>query len=125
MEFGKKELREIICDTLNIPKTTPVIESQIHRFVMELGYSYKEIAQALVYYIEVLGKEYESMYGIGIVPNVMEDAKKYFERKRREKEQQIKSVEEAKKQTNIILNVTKIQKRKKPIQPIDIEKLET
>lgn len=123
MEIGKKELREIICDTLKIPKTTPLIESHIHKYIMELGLTYKEIAQALVYYIEVKGGEYIPMYGLGIVPNVLNEAKAYFEQKRREKENQIKSIEEAKKQPDIILEVKKIKKRKK-IQPIDIDKLD-
>lgn len=123
MEIGKNELREIICDTLKIPKTTPLIESHIHKYIMELGLTYKEIAQALVYYIEVKGGEYIPMYGLGIVPNVLNEAKAYFEQKRREKENQIKSIEEAKKQPDIILEVKKIKKRKK-IQPIDIDKLD-
>lgn len=123
MEIGKNELREIICDTLKIPKTTPLIESHIHKYIMELGLTYKEIAQALVYYVEVKGGEYIPMYGLGIVPNVLNEAKAYFEQKRREKENQIRSIEEAKKQPDIILEVKKIKKRKK-IQPIDIDKLD-
>lgn len=123
MDIGKTELREIICETLKIPKTTPLIESHIHKYVMELGLTYKEIAQALVYYIEVTGGEYIPMYGLGIVPNVLPEAKKYFEQKRREKEEQIKSIEEAKKQPDIILYAKHIRKRK-AIQPIDIEKLD-
>lgn len=123
MEIGKNELREIICDTLKIPKTTPLIESHIHKYIMELGLTYKEIAQALVYYVEVKGGEYIPMYGLGIVPNVLNEAKAYFAQKRREKENQIRSIEEAKKQPDIILEVKKIKKRKK-IQPIDIDKLD-
>lgn len=123
MEIGKNELREIICDTLKIPKTTPLIESHIHKYIMELGLTYKEIAQALVYYVEVKGGEYIPMYGLGIVPNVLNEAKAYFEQKRRERENQIRSIEEAKKQPDIILEVKKIKKRKK-IQPIDIDKLD-
>lgn len=123
MEIGKNELREIICDTLKIPKTTPLIESHIHKYIMELGLTYKEIAQALVYYVEVKGGEYIPMYGLGIVPNVLNEAKAYFEQKRRERDNQIRSIEEAKKQPDIILEVKKIKKRKK-IQPIDIDKLD-
>lgn len=123
MGIGKNELREIICDTLKIPKTTPLIESHIHKYIMELGLTYKEIAQALVYYIEVQGGEYIPMYGLGIVPNVLNEAKAYFAQKRRERENQIRSIEEAKKQPDIILEVKKIKKRKK-IQPIDIDKLD-
>ena len=123
-EIGKQELRDILCEVLAIPKLTPVIESQIHRFKMELGFTYKEIAQALVFYIEEKNGKYESMYGIGIVPNVMEESRAYFKRKKIQQEIQLKSIEKASKQTDIILNITKVKERKKAIIPIDMEKLD-
>ena len=119
----KKELREFICDVLQIPKVDTMIESQINRFVVELGLSYKEIAQALVFYIEVEKNTYQPKYGIGIVPHVVKKANAYFAKKRKEREAQIRSVEEAKKNPDIILKVDKIKRRKKRPK-IDIENLD-
>jgi hypothetical protein len=111
--MDKKELREIICDVLKIDKLNPTIEGQIHRFIMELGLEYKEIAQALVFYIEVEKGEYDPKYGIGIVPYVVERAKEYFKQKKSEKERQLRSVEEAKQTPDIVLKVGQIKKRRK------------
>ena len=119
----KLELREMICDTLGIEETTPIIEKQIHKYVSELGLSYKEIAQALVFYIEIDKGDYDPKYGIGIVPMVVDRARIFFKRKREEQKRQIESVKEANKEPDIILNVTKIRKRKK-LPKIDLNEIE-
>jgi hypothetical protein len=119
----KSELREFICDVLNIPKLNSMLEAQINRFVIELGLTYKEIAQALVFYIEVEKKNYDPKYGLGIIPHVKDKANAYFDRKRKEKQQQIKSVKEANQQPDIILTVKEVKpKRSRP--KIDIENLD-
>ena len=119
----KPELRTFICDVIGTDKVGPMIESQINRFVIELGFSYKEIAQALVFYIEVEGNKYDPKYGLGIIPHVRDKANAYFHKKRKEKQRQIESVAEANKQPDIILKVNKITRRKQ--QPkIDIENLD-
>jgi hypothetical protein len=119
----KSELREIICDVLKIPKLNGMLEAQINRFVVELGLSYRDIAQALVFYFEVEKNVYDPKYGMGIVPHVKDRANTYFANKRKEKQKQLQSVEEASKTPDIILKVTKIKRRKeKP--KIDIENLE-
>lgn len=121
--MDKKELRKFICEVLNIPKITPTIEGQIHRFVMELGVSYKEIAQALVFFLEEEGGTYEEKYGIGILKSVFARSNAHFEKKRKEKEKQIESVKLAKEQPDIVLTVKEIKQRKKRPK-IDIENLE-
>jgi len=119
----KQELREFICDVLQIPKVNAMIEAQINRFVIELEFDYKEIAQALVFYHEVQGNKYDPKYGLGILPHVREQANAYFHKKRKEKQKQLESLEEANKQPDIILKVNKITRRKqKP--KIDIENLD-
>jgi hypothetical protein len=119
----KSELREIICDVLQIPKLNGMLEAQINRFVVELGLSYRDIAQALVFYIEVEKNVYDPKYGMGIVPHIKDRANAYFAQKRKEKQKQLDSVKEANKQTDIILKVNKISRRKeKP--KIDIENLD-
>ncbi len=119
----KSELREIICDVLQIPKLNGMLEAQINRFVVELGLSYRDIAQALVFYFEVEKNVYDPKYGMGIVPHVKDRANAYFAKKRKEKEQQLQSVEDASNTPDIILKVTNIKRRKeKP--KIDIENLD-
>lgn len=120
-DFGKKELRDLICETLSIPKTTNTIERQINRFVMELGFSYKEIGRAVVYGLTIKKITYESIFGIGFVQNIIPEANKYFENLKKEKEKQLKSIEEANKQSDIIL--TGKPKNRRKIKTIDIEKL--
>lgn len=121
--MDKKELRKFICEVLQIPKITPTIEGQIHRFVMELGVTYKEIAQALVFFLEEEQGIYEEKYGIGILKNLFGRSKAHFERKRKEKEKQLQSIELAKEQPDIVLVVTEVKQRKKRPK-IDIENLE-
>jgi hypothetical protein len=119
----KKELREFICDVTKEQKVSQMVEAQINRFVIELGFTYKEIAQALVFYVEVEGNKYDPKFGLGIIPHIRNRANAYFEKKRKDKEKQIESVKEANKQPDIILKVAKIKRRKE--QPkIDIENLD-
>lgn len=122
MEYTKEELNKLICELFSIPEVTPFIRRQINKFVLELGLSYKEIAQALYFFIRVEKKEPELKYGIGIVPHALPDAKKYFKKLKEQKEEQIKSIELANSQPDIILKATQIKKRAK-IKTIDIESL--
>lgn len=118
----KQELREIICETLGLDKIPNIIETQIHRLTMELGLTYKEVARAVVYYYGVKKNEYQPMYGIGIIQNVYPEANRYYEKLKKQREEQLRSVEEAKKHSNIILEVKQIPKRRSK-KIIDIEKL--
>lgn len=121
-EYTKEELNKLICELYSIPKITPLIRKQINKFVLELGLSYKEIAQALYFFIEVEKREPELKYGIGIVPHTLADAKNYFKKLKKQKEEQIKSVKIANSKPDIILQVTHIKKRAKN-KTIDIESL--
>lgn len=122
-EFGKNQLREEICRMLSIPKLTPLIEKQVRDMVTELGVSYLDIAQALAYFLDIKKGKYESMYGIGILRNVLPESKAFFEKIKEEKQKQIKSVEQANKQPDIILNVKETRKRRK-IKTINIDELD-
>lgn len=100
-----------------------MIERQIHRYRTELGLSYKEIAQAVVFFKEVQKGEYQDKYGIGIVPTVIDQAREYFRKKREEREKQIQSARETENEPDIILNVSKIKKRRK-LERINIDEIE-
>jgi hypothetical protein len=120
-EFNRKDLEEVIFREFEINSLTPLIISQIGKFITERGYSYKEIAQALVFFTQVDKGEYDPKYGIGIVPFVMERAQLFFEQKRRDKEKQLKSIKTD--VPNIILEPKEL-KRKRKLQRINIEGLE-
>lgn len=71
------ELEERICEWLKIESTTSMIRSQITRLTSS-GFTHKEIARAMYYFVEVLGNTPDPKYGIGIVPVISIDAEKYF-----------------------------------------------
>jgi hypothetical protein len=120
-EFNRKDLEEVIFREFEINSLPPLINTQIGKLITERGYSYKEIAQALVFFTQVDNGKYDPKYGIGIVPFVMDRAKEFFEQKRREKEKQIKSVKSD--IPDIILEPKEL-KRKRKLQRINIEELE-
>lgn len=119
----KKELIEIICDALGITKPTKLILTQINKYVVELGLSYKEIGQALVYFMEVKDGDYKTEYGIGIVPHVIDEARIYFKRLKRQKDEQMESIKEAERQPDIILKPKTIRKRRR-LETIEINDLD-
>jgi len=119
----KKELREIICRTLNIPKVPQTMENQITRFVTELDLTYKQIARGLVFFVEVEKGKFDTKYGLGIVPQVVERADIYYDNMRKRIEKQKESVEESKKYPDIILKVGTI-KPKRKLPQIDIKLIE-
>jgi hypothetical protein len=105
----KKELEEKIKEILNIKEISTMIKKQITRFVTELDYSYDEIYQALYFFIIIKKEKHDVKYGIGIVPYVINEAKKYFKNEEEKKKEQIKSIE---KSNDIILEIKKIKKKK-------------
>lgn len=85
----KEELLEYICEWYGINECTQQILNQIYKFTTERRYTYKEIARALSFYIDVQHNQPELKYGIAIVPYVMEDARKFFRQKEEEKQRQL------------------------------------
>lgn len=123
MDITKNELRQIICDVLDIKETTITIERQINNFVLGSGYSYKDIARALVFFVEIEKGDVEPKYGIGIVPHVIDRSRAFFENKKKERKRQVESIKEAEKIPDILLRAGRI-RRKRKLPKIDIEKIE-
>ena len=122
----KKELCDIICHFLGCEECNAMVLRQINKYVTEHGWSYKDIARAFAYYVEVQGNPPDPKYGIGIVRFVMDDAKKYYSALERQKEEQIKAAEKAKQEQNTKkIIITTVSERQKTIRRhnIDIEKL--
>lgn len=123
--MNKKELDNLICDILDIPKTNQMIESQISKFITQHGYTYKEIGRAVYFYVEVLGNKPKKEMGIGIVPYVMDQAKAFFYRKEqeeKEKQKQGRILKELNKQEKDIILANPIRKPR-GIHKIKIEDL--
>lgn len=127
--YSKAELEQLIRDLLNITDLPFQIKRQIRDFI-ERGFTYKGIARALCYLIDVknfnLRTSYQQ-YGIGIVKNVYTEAQNYFEKIKQEKDKQIQRQQQiisaAKNNTQVIQcglgdRIKKIRKRS-----IDISKL--
>lgn len=119
----RKELEQHICSTLNISSLTPIINSQISKFVAERGLDYDTIARAVSYYMEVEKTPYQAKFGIGLIPYMVDKANAYYAAIEAQKKAQIKSASIASSTPEIILQATNLQKRK-PIDPIDITKLD-
>lgn len=101
----KQELLEYICDWYGITKVPQIILNQIYKFTTERRYSYKDIARALSYYIEVQHNKPEIKYGIAIVPYVMDEAQKWFKQKEKEKEQQRIAAQQHNQQSNSVKQI--------------------
>jgi hypothetical protein len=119
----RKELEQHICSTLNISSLTPIINSQISKFVTERGLNYETIARAVSYFTEVEKTPYQAKFGIGLIPYVVDKANAYYAAIEAQKKAQLKSVTIASSTPEIILVASNLQKRK-AIDPIDITKLD-
>jgi hypothetical protein len=78
--FNKAQLEELICELFHIEQPTKMMISQITRFVtgQEYGYTYLDIARSLAYFIEEQGNNPDIEKGIGIVPWVIDDARRFY-----------------------------------------------
>ena len=109
-EYKRSDLEEVICEVMGITSITPMITKQINRYILEYNMSFKEIARCVVWYVDVFGGTLNTVYGIGIVPNVREQAAAYF--KKLELDQQQQSIEAKKvveyQDNNIIFNIKQL-----------------
>ena len=121
----KQELCKIICQLMGCEECNAMILRQINKYVNEHGWSYKDIARAFAYYVEVQGNTPDLKYGIGIVRFVMDDARKYYETLQKQKEAQIQAAKETAAQEQNKVIITAAPERKKTIRKrsIDISQL--
>ena len=94
MPFGREELEEKIKELYGIDKITSLMNAQITKFVLERRWSFLDIARALAYFVEVQGGQLKKETGLGIVPYVIEDARKYFKQLKAQIEKQQKDSEQ-------------------------------
>lgn len=61
-----------------IPYPTGIMLRQVKDFRFKRGYSYLDITNAILYINFVLRKPLITKYGLGLVPYIIEDSKKYY-----------------------------------------------
>ena len=74
----RTKLIGVICEYLNIKVPTGLILKQLKEYVDQFDYTYPGIEYTLWYCKDVLNREFDSKYGIGIVKYQYENAEKYF-----------------------------------------------
>lgn len=114
-KYTKDDLFALIKDVMGIQSVTPMIQRQVNKFILEYDMTFKEIARCIVYYVEVRGGVLDTMYGLGIIPNIREQAGLHF--KQLELDQQ-KQLAEAQKiveyqDNNIIFNIKSLKHKKR------------
>ena len=120
--FTRLDLERKIKEIFGIEKITHLIDTQITRFVRDKGWSFKDIAIALIYYyVEKDGDISKGHGGIGIVPYIMDEAQTWFKAEARRQAEQIEASEAYKDRLTYDIICTKTIKRKKITIPrIDI-----
>jgi hypothetical protein len=132
--FSKSDLDNHIRNYLQLAPNCALpksINGQLNRFIVELNYSPLDIARAVSYYVEVQGHKLEKLYGIWFVPDVIDDARKYFNdlaKKKAQKEAEALIIETTSAQDKLVynVNVKVIAERKIPrkLEQIDLTKID-
>jgi hypothetical protein len=122
-KYTREDLFALIKEVMDIESVTPMISKQVNRFILEYDMTFKEIARCIVWYVEVNGGQLSTLYGLGIIPNIRENAAKYF--KQLELDQQ-KQLAEAQKiveyqDNNIIFNIKSLKHQKRQPRQFNIE----
>lgn len=117
-----EELLNMIREELGQTNIPPTISKQIGNYCLLDDMTYKEIAQCLVYYVEVCKGKLSPLYGLYFVPNIRQQAAEYFEKLRREKIQQEREAEKIVKnqEHNIIFNINYIDNQPRRPKLLDI-----
>lgn len=93
-EQEKEELENYIKQLFHFTSLPPRILKQIEVFVKENKYSYSAIRKTLIYFFEIKHNDLDKANNsIGIVPYVIDEAKKYW--------QEIKNAQDKNKELNI------------------------
>ena len=130
-KYGLPELHAFIRDELKIGADEPIpsiVAQQISRYVLNDGFSYKEIGRCIYYYIEVRKGTYNDIYGIWFVGKFRDQAARYWievERQQEERRQDAKKF--TTKGDTVVFNVQQILKsRKKPyrLEPLKFDDIE-
>ena len=119
----RAELENKIKEIFGIETISLLISKQITKYVTEHRYTYLEIGRALFYFFEIQNGDISKCHGIGIVPYVMEESRRYFRDLERQVALQTEEAQKSKeKEQNIIICNTP-QKRRVKNRTINIENI--
>lgn len=123
--FTRQDLENKIKEIFGITELTHLIDAQITKFVNKNGFTFLEIGRALAYHFVILDNEVKPEYGIGIVPYVMNDARKYFEQQAAMVQSQILQAQKIKEEGRNydIICKNKLKKTERPKPFIDISSI--
>lgn len=119
----RKELEDKIKEIFGIETISLLISKQITTYVTEHKYTYLEIGRALFYFFEIQGGDITRCKGIGIVPYVMEDSRKYFRELERQAVLQAQEAQRLKEQEQNVIICKTPQKRRPKNRMINIESI--
>jgi glutaredoxin len=74
----KKELCNYIMKLLELEELPVLIQHQIEKYCSMLEINYKDIYDALYYFVEIQENKLNPKYGIGIIPDIIDDSRKFF-----------------------------------------------
>ena len=124
--YTKDDLVKIIKEVMGLENITPMITRQINRFILEDNMTYKDIAKCIVWYTEVHGGFLSSVYGLGMVPNIREQALKYFKQLELDQQKQLAEAQRVVEyqDNNIIFHIGSLKHKKREPKQFNIEDIE-
>lgn len=124
--FTKDDLVKVIKEVMGIETITPMITRHINKFVLEDDMTYKEIARCIVWYTDVHGGFLSPVYGLGIVPNIKEQALKYFKQLELDQQRQLAEAQKIVEyqDNNIIFHIGSLKHKKRKPKQFNIEDIE-
>ena len=124
--YTRQQLNELIMELMGITTITPMINKQVARFVLEDDMSFKDIARCIVYYTDVLGGKLQAVYGLGIIPNIREQAMKYFKQLELDQQKQLAQAQKIVEyqDNNIIFNIGSLKHKKREPKQFNISDID-
>lgn len=123
MAFTRLDLENKIKEIYEIDTIPTLIQNQITKYIREYQWSYKDIARALYYFFVEMDNDTSRSQGIGIVPFIMEDSKKFFADLERKQELARQEASEYKQNEVIVIKCKRPEKGRKNKQLIHIENI--
>ena len=78
MASERQELYDLVAGLFFIKYPTGMMMKQIKDFKEDLEYTYKGMTLSLIYWTETLNNTMSNAKGVGIIPYIYEDAKKFY-----------------------------------------------
>jgi len=75
---GYKTFLEVVTEAYSIPYPTGLMLRQAKNFRNDRNYEYEDQAIAILYIKNILRKEMNTKFGLGLIPYVIDDAKKFY-----------------------------------------------